>query len=358
MNLTAPAPALLAAAKLAAATATTRTPQDALGWVRLTADIDRITLTATDLESWSETHVEAAVTEPGDVCVSARELPAVLPKSGDVTIALDGEALCVGGANLRATLRTRSLPHFPTIAASTRTHAATVASADLARLLDATKRFAAETWRPNLCGYRLVIDCGEAVMMATNGHTMARAYADAATDGVIAETLPPKAAKLVRMICGAGNAEIAHAGVNVAVTVGQSTVWTRPIDGVFPSFRGIIPEPGPVCEFDRREMLAAVRSLAKFVQVRRGAQPVRLRLMASGIEASGRNDDHMHMALAVAAATVRFAEFLIDARYLVAVLSTMTTARVTMQSGGPLLPAVFRGVDDPSALWIVMPCRL
>jgi DNA polymerase-3 subunit beta len=353
MNLTAPAPALLAAAKLAAATAITRTHIDAIGWVRLTATADRVTFTATDLESWSETHVEATVTEPGDVCVSARELLAVLPKSGNVTIALDGEALVVGSASLRA----RSLPHFPTIAASTRTHAATVASADLARLLDATKRFAsADIGRPNLCGYRLVIDCGEAVMMATNGHTLARAHAAAATEGLIAETLPPKAAKLVRMICGAGNAEIAHAGAYLAVTVGQSTVWTRPIDGVFPSFRGIIPEPGPVCEFDRREMLAAAKSLAKFVPVRK-TQPIRFRLMASGIEASGRNDDHMHMAHTVAAATVPFKEFLIDARYLVAVLSTMTAARVTMQSGGPLLPVVFRGADDHSALWIVMPCR-
>lgn len=322
-----------------------------LATVRLIADGQKLTATATNLDVEISGSIEVDTPEPLEACVDAKLLSAAVGKasSEDLTIETEPGNIVVKSGRSRTKLPALPVDDFPTMEAG---KFAVEFEADPAALL-APVAFAMsdEQTRFYLCGAYLE----PAAVTATNGHKLI----------TIAQELPEFDASI-----GAGvivPAETVHLAPRGAAKIRLSermiqfvaddvTLTSKLVDGSFPDYRRVVPTTREnVAVFDNATMKAAADRVAivsqdKTPSVRLDLTTEEITLTARG---SGEANDVVSCAYDGPDQAVGF-----NARYLAEVLGSLPAGKVRMAVNDCMGPVVFTSDAAPECVVVCMPQRV
>ncbi|HVM10948.1 MAG TPA: DNA polymerase III subunit beta, partial [Actinomycetota bacterium] len=214
--------------------------------------------------------------------------------------------------------------------------------------------------RPILTGVLLEANREGLTMVATDSYRLAVRELSATGEGEAKALVPERA------ISEAGRAAATEERAEVRMVLGDSqasfrvggvTMTSRLIDGEFPNYRQLLPEPGGNrLTAPRQELLEAVRRVGLLA---RENSPVRLELNALGVRLTSSSPD-LGGAVEVLEASYEGDELTaaFNPTYLGDGLAGVPADRVSLELRDGLKPALLRGEGDDAFTYLVMPVRL
>jgi DNA polymerase-3 subunit beta len=196
--------------------------------------------------------------------------------------------------------------------------------------------------------------------VATDSYRLAVKELSASADGEARALVPERAlSEAGRAAAGQekGEVELVIGESQVVFRVGTLRLTSRLIDGEFPNYRQLLPEPADNrLTAGRQELLEAVRRVGLLA---RESSPVRFELNALGVRLTSASPD---LGEAVEAVEAKYEGEEITAAfnpgYLGDGLSVAVSDRVSLELRDGLKPALVRGEGDDSFTYLVMPVRL
>ena len=231
-----------------------------------------LVVSATDLEVGFTRSTAAKIPKPGATCANAKALADVVRAApGDeLVLALKGTVLEVRSGKSTWKLNTVAADGFPELSRAGTEPAAVALDCGKHDLRVALRRVlyavSDDDTRHNLCGVFLEAAGDRAVLVATDGHRMAKDELEAGSAAWIpAPMIVPKKGveELLRSLDE-------HDGAGSLSVVGSSLVYShegarievRLIDGRFPAWRDVWREGESVLALDRARFLGALRRMS------------------------------------------------------------------------------------------------
>jgi DNA polymerase-3 subunit beta len=340
----------------------TRPGIPALSGVLMTVGGGELALTTTDLEVTTEVRVAVDAREDGTALVPARllaDMVKALPPDA-VDFETDGSQAKVSCRSFEGTLRCLAAEDFPAVRdveGVKVTLDAVAFSEGVAQVARAASRDEA---RPVLTGVLMEANREGLTLVATDSYRLAVREVQATGDGEARALVPERAIAEAGRAAGGvekGQVEVVLGDAQAAFRVGTLRMTSRLIEGEFPNYRQLLPEPGQNrLATGRTELLEAVRRVGLLA---RESSPVRLELNALGVRLSSSSPDLGGAVEAVEGSyegedlTVAF-----NPNYLGDGLSAPTSDRVTLELRDGLKPALVRGEGEDAFTYLVMPVRL
>lgn len=340
--------------------------------VLLSADRDRLTFSATDLDMEIIDEALAQVDQPGQITAPAHTLYEIvrkLPEGADVSLSFTGEdpRLTVAAGRSRFNLPVLPAGDFPVMSSDGLSGRVGVDVNDLIRLIDKT-RFAISTeeTRYYLNGLYLhtVVDSGVQKLraVATDGHRLALAEmaapeGSAGAPGVI---VPRKTiAEARRLLEDAGESvDLQVSAQKIRLDFNGAALTSKVIDGSFPDYSRVIPKDNDrVMLVDNKLFAQAVDRVAtisaeKSRSVRMAIEPGKIILTVRNMEA-GQAVEELEVEYGGEAFELSF-----NARYLLDVTDQIAGEVAEFRFGGPNDPALVLDPVDADVRYVLMPLRV
>ncbi|HEY9234851.1 MAG TPA: DNA polymerase III subunit beta [Phenylobacterium sp.] len=340
--------------------------------VLLSAEGDRLTFSATDLDMEIIDEALAQVDQPGQITAPAHTLYEIvrkLPEGADVSLSFTGEdpRLTVAAGRSRFNLPVLPAGDFPVMSSEGLSSRVGVDVTDLIRLIDKT-RFAISTeeTRYYLNGLYLhtVVENGAQKLraVATDGHRLALAEmaapeGSAGAPGVI---VPRKTiAEARRLLEDAGESvDLQVSPQKIRLDFNGAALTSKVIDGSFPDYSRVIPKGNDrVMLVDNKLFAQAVDRVAtisaeKSRSVRVAIEPGRIILTVRNMEA-GQAVEELEVEYAGEAFELSF-----NARYLLDVTDQIAGEVAEFRFGGPNDPALVLDPVDADVQYVLMPLRV
>jgi DNA polymerase-3 subunit beta len=327
----------------------------------MTAGERGLQLLTTDLEVSTEVRVAVDVREEGSALVPAR-LMAEMVKSlspDAVEFESDGAQARVVCRSFEGTLRCLPAEDFPSLREpeGIRVTVESVAFAEAAAQV--VKAASRDEARPILTGVLLEVNREGLTMVATDSYRLAIRELRATGDGEARALIPERAlSEAGRTAAGEekGNVAIVLGESQAAFAIGEWRLTSRLIEGEFPNYRQLIPEPGANrLAAPRQQLLEAVRRVGLLA---RENSPVRMELNRLGARLTSSSPD-LGGAVEAVEAEYQGEEITIafNPNYLGDGLAGAVGERVKIELRDGLKPAVVRGEGDEFT-YLVMPIRL
>jgi DNA polymerase-3 subunit beta len=358
----------------------TKTALPVLGNVLLTAEDDRLELSATNLEIGISTAISASVEQPGRLTVDARLLSEFVSTLPNETVQLsadrDRTLLTVQCGRDHASINGISADDFPTTPALAEGGFSVDLDPHQLREMISQVEFAAATddSRPVLAGVLIRFEDKTITLAAADGFRLAVRQSELESKVGERQNLivPARAVRELGRIVGD-----ASEPVHLAVTPNQSQLvvrigpagepggvefYSRLIDGTFPDYRQIIPkEFGTKVELGRDALLNAVRRASYFARDANDAIKFEIKTLVDSVEpgivevsarAAERGDSLSFVDAAVEGPEMQVA---FNSRYLSDVLGVIRDGRVSLGLNGPNQAGVVRPVGSEEYSHVIMP---
>lgn len=325
-----------------------------------------LSVTTTNLETTERSSARAKVEKEGSICVPARlfgELALSLAQE-TVHLRVSEGGLVVECAGTKATLPGIAAAEFPPIPGRPASRGASLPKATLINALAGVLFAAAmDEGRPVLTGAKIVIKDGKAVFAATDGYRLS-----------VKRLGLPKAPNLTLVVPGRALGEVVKVsqeekthddlsllsadGGQLVFVIGDTEVFTRPIDAEYPNFEKIIPTSHTTRVLLARDALArAVKSAALFA--RDNANIVRFHIKNQTLVVSANTPQVGENQVDVGAKVDgEGGEIAFNSRFLLDFLANFTEDELLFEMTGSLNPGAFKPVKDDSYLHIIMPVRV
>lgn len=335
----------------------------------LETDTDSLSIGATDLDLSIITKLPVQVAEPGSITVPARKFAEIVRELPDTPVDIEVDGLkvvlrCERGVFRLIGVDKEEFPNLPEVRSD---RSITLPSSALQRLIRKTI-FAVSTdeTRPNLNGALWRIGNGAILMVATDGHRLAKVsltseVPDSVTEGII---VPPKALNnLARLI---GDSEVpprVTIGENhIVFELEQTTLCSRLIEATFPDYEKVIPTTNRKSLIVNRGALqSAVRRVAVLSnsttrQIRFSIRPGYIELSASSQDFGGEAREEVPAQYDGIDLDIGY-----DYRYILDVIERIESEEVifsldTPVSAGLIIPA--EQLEGEEYLCLIMPLRL
>ena len=336
--------------------------------VLLRAGKSNVELKATDLD------LEIVETAPGEgkqtgsTTVPAHmiyDIVRKLPEGAQVELqsAADGTQLQVRAGRSKFTLQALPETDFPDLAAGEMTHAFSIASADLKRLIDRTQfAISTEETRYYLNGIYLHAIDDKLRAVATDGHRLAQAEIKApkGTKGMPGVIIPRKTVTEVqRLIDDAGEeVKIELSATKIRFSLGNAVLTSKLIDGTFPDYARVIPAANDkTLIVDKGEFMAAVDRVSTVSSERGRAVKLALtdgKLTLSVINPdSGSATEELEVEYGAEALDIGF-----NGRYLLDILQQVEGEKARLKLADPGSPTLIEDMETAGALYVLMPMRV
>ena len=340
----------------------TRPGIPALTGVLMTIDAEGLALTTTDLEVTTEVRIPVEATEEGATLVPARlvaDMVKSLPADA-VDFESDGSRAKVVCRSFEGTLRCLAAEDFPAVRDVEGTSVKVQAQAFSEGVGQVARAASRDEARPVLTGVLMEANREGLVIVATDSYRLAVKELSASADGEARALVPERAlTEAGRAAAGQekGEVELVIGEAQVVFRVGTLRLTSRLIDGEFPNYRQLLPEPADNRLIaGRQELLEAVRRVGLLA---RESSPVRFEMNALGVRLTSASPD---LGEAVEAVEAKYEGEEITAAfnpgYLGDGLSVAVSDRVSIELRDGLKPALVRGEGDDSFTYLVMPVRL
>jgi DNA polymerase-3 subunit beta len=352
-----------------AATVPTKTTLPVLSNILVRAKGDRLELSGTDLDISVSASVPAEVTQEGALTLPAKKLSEITRELADAPVHLtaEGDQMKLECANSRFKLFGLPEAEFPSFPELDFSASWKMVAGDVQRLIAHTA-FAASTEesRPILNGVLWQLRPDSTLMVATNGHRLAR-MRSALTEVNAPEAdliVPPKAlAQVERLFDAEDELEVAQSDNHLAFRSNHRAVYTRLIEGPYPNYEQVIPKDNDrFALVEKKSLESAVRRMA--VVASDQTHRIRMQFQDGNVQLTvltpdlGEGFDELELHYEGESLEIGF-----NANYLLEVLRYMPTDEVKMGFKAPeraatVEPVSPEGEEPMDYLCLVMPLRL
>ncbi len=348
-----------------AATIPTRTTLPVLSNILVETLEDSLRVRGTDLDISVSVQTPAEVERQGAVTLPAKKVADIARELPDAPVELSSEggrvALVCGKSRFRLnSLPSEEYPSFPDVPFE---EGWTLRSGELQRLSAHTSfAVSSEETRPVLNGVLWQVRGDDMLMVATNGHRLAKMGVKVEKAGAGEQDLivPPKALQQVERLFGEDeDLQIGRSESHIGFRTERTEVYTRLIEGPYPNYEQVLPKShDKQCVADRAELTAAIRRMAIVAsdqthRVRLSFAPEKLALAVQTPDL-GEAEDELPIEYEGTALEIGF-----NAQYLLEVLRYIATDEVKISLSAPERPATFEPAGgELDFLCLVMPLRL
>ncbi len=335
-----------------------------------------LSLHATDLEISVSTLVSCEVEQPGRITVRARDLYDAVKNLRSERVTLEREDnlwVRLTSGTVQARLVGMDPAEFPQIQQADDASFVTLRTARFIRMIDRTL-FSISTHddRPNLTGAKVELnDEGKLMMVSTDGHRLSVSELTpgfssddapaALSEGII---IPKKGLSELRRTVDMTEEALGFAiqGSSAVFRYGTTTLFVRLIDGVFPSYKQVIPEEKDERKamIDRSEFLGRLKFVSLFSSAKTHNITLKLEDGTCTISAQDPDKGECEESIPVGY-TGPSVKAGYNFRYLLDVLGVVDSSEVSVEVIDTLSPTIIHeleGEDGESSLFIVMPMRL
>ena len=342
------------------------------GNILLEAEGDRLTLSATDVETIVITYTVAAeVTEAGAITLPSRLLSdfvATLPPQPiELSLAERSRQVSLSCARNEASIGGQDAEDFPPIP-SVDDSGSLELDADAIRRAISQVVFAAATddSRPVLTGVHFAIRGDALKLAAADGfrlavHSLEVPPGTSEREAIVPARALGELARLLTEVADPITITFNAANTQVLVNLGHATLIAQLIQGTFPNYEQLIPSGHvtrteiAVGEFMRETRIASIFARDGSGIVRlvaspgENGSPGRL-LVTARAEEVGNNEGEIDALVEGEEAKIAF-----NSRYLIEVLGALDSDRVAIETSSPSSPGVLRPVGDEDYVHVVMP---
>jgi DNA polymerase-3 subunit beta len=338
--------------------------------VLLSAEGDRLSLTATDLDIEATDAAEAKVKKAGSITAPAQTLFDVvrkLPEGSEIALELADGRLNIAAGRSRFALPTLPAADFQTMAREDAPVKFDVDAAELRRIIDKT-RFAISTeeTRYYLNGIYLHhakgSDGNVLRAVATDGHRLALAETKApkGAAGLKGIIVPRKCvAEARRLLDDAPETVTVEASDSkIVLHIGEATLTSKLIDGSFPDYQRVIPKENTrILKVEKKDFADAVDRVATVSAERSRSVKLaigdnKLTLQVSHSE-TGQGVEELECEYEAEALEIGF-----NARYLLDVAQQIEGEEVMIEFNDAASPARVLDSKDAGAQYVLMPLRV
>ena len=343
----------------------TRTTLPVLSNILMRADGDAVQLSGTDLDISVSLSVPADVAEDGAVTVPAKKLVEIarVLEDAPVHVSTDGAQVLLECGKSRFKLYGLAEDEFPAFPEVDFSQAWRMKAGDVQELIQrASFAVSTEESRPILNGVLWQLESDTTVMVATNGHRLAKIRMSIEGAGAPEADLiiPPKALKQVEKLYSADDdLEIARSENHLGFRSADRLVYTRLIEGPYPNYDQVIPKDNDKEAIANRAALeASIRRMAVVasdqthrVRLRFGDGALRFKVQTPDL---GEAEDELPLDYDGESLEIGF-----NASYLLEILRFMPGEDVRLTFKAPERAATLSPASgDPEYLCLVMPLRL
>lgn len=324
-----------------------------------------LTLTATDLDCELRLTVDASVETPFALTLPAqalKEFAGKTPDGAQIRLAQEDHFAKLSAGRARLTLPVLPATDFPRLTPKEGgTEIAIAPGALAAQLGFCLWATSTEETRYYLNGVYLHPHDGRLRMVATNGHCLARIDGIDAPEDLPGEIVPTKAAAFLAGLDGDGAGTLTVAESGIAFEADGLRFSSKTVDGKFPDYARVIPDPGPnaMCiEADADAMHAAL-GVASIAASTDKTRALKLSPGDDALALSSANTEGRASATEIAAVTTGEAHsFGANAKYLADCLGAFAKQTLTIAQDDAASPALFTCQAHPDRLAVVMPMRV
>ncbi len=247
----------------------TKTTLPVLSNVLIDGGDDRVWISGTDLDVSIRTRVPAEVVQEGSITVPGRKLQELIRELPDdpVDLQVEGSQLEIVCGKSRFKLNGLPSEEFPDLPAVD--DGGWFISEDTLRTLVQSTSFAVSTEesRPILNGVCWEIKEDRMIMVATNGHRLAKMVAEteANRNAGTTDLIVPTAAlaHVARLFDQGSEINVSRGGNHLAFRAANKEVYTRLVEGRYPNYEQVIPKDNDqVARVDKDAFEAVVRRMA------------------------------------------------------------------------------------------------
>jgi DNA polymerase-3 subunit beta len=164
--------------------------------------------------------------------------------------------------------------------------------------------------------------------------------------------------ELVRTLSDEGSVNVSFDDRQVAFRLNRIEYVSNQIDGKYPNYEAVVPkEFSRELRFQKPPMLAAIRRAAILSDIKNSAITVHFQGDKVSIEAESYDKGRIHEEIPAVVQGEDF-KMVFNYKFLQDVLKAVDKEEVVLQVNQPTTPAVFRGADEDSYFYLVMPIKL
>lgn len=334
--------------------------------IKLSVTKEGVEVITTNTETTEVVWLGGKVDAPGEICVSARTLFEFVATLSPDTIEIiqKEETLHVSCGRYHAEFPTISATEFPKTAKFLHKEAGELEKDKFISALSSVLFSAAtDEGRPVLTGIKLIGGDEETQLVATDGYRLSLRKVALSIKNIEGAIIPSRAlSEVVKLSAEEKGEKTIKVGLTEekqpGFMVGDTTIFTRLIDGEYPAFEKIIPKTFTTRALVEKEpFLRAVRSAAIFA--RDNANIVRLnfdkqRVMVTAAAARvGANSIELEAKINGDGGDIAF-----NSRFLIDFLTNFPEEEFLFEMTGALNSGVFRPVKTEDYLHIIMPVRV
>jgi DNA polymerase III subunit beta len=357
----------LAALQVVGRAVSSRSTLPSLSGVKVTAGQGELVLTATDTElGLTMTLADISVEAEGTLLLPGRLLGDVVRSlpSGEVSLALRSEQrdveLTAGGARFHLrTLPVEDFPRLPELSAE----AVKLPAAPLAETIDRVARAASrDEVRPILTGVLVQVEGTTLTMVATDSYRLSVKHTELeqALPETIGANVPARALReLARIVAQESPDEVSISLTrNQAVfQAGAVVLFSRLIEGQFPSWRQLIPESFEhEVRLPREELVEVARRVSQLAQ--RNA-PLRFAFAEGELTIAAETPEVGDASESLPAPySGEPLEIAFNPQFLIEGLESVDGDELAIKLSSPLRPGLLQPVGREDFSYLVMPIRL
>jgi DNA polymerase III subunit beta len=340
---------------------------------QIEGDVDRLTITATDLDQSIRTSCAAKVKKPGACTIPARKLfdyVKLLP-DGDISIKLmENHWVQIRSGRSNTKMVGMARANFPQVAEFPETGLTQLAAASIKSMISKTIfAISNEESRYTLNGALLILKAESLSMVATDGHRLAHIEKTGETltniSGEKKTLIPRKALSELQSLLADTDQETLDFFDDehtLFFRLGHRVLTTRKLTGQFPNYEAVLPRDNNKFVVVRsEELMGSIQRVAQFADERSGAIKIRLeqnemKISSSSTE-SGESEDTIETPYSFDPIVVGFnSTYLIDFLRAVGSSGEVRLEFKDAQSAGQVRPE--DPGDDFKYRYVIMPMRI
>lgn len=333
-------------------------------------DKNRLTVTASDLQTSMITEITVESKEKGNIAVPARILLDTLKNLPDqpVTFSMDESTYSIelSSDNGRYKLSGENATDFPKVPTVSNDFSATISSEVLGRAINNTI-FATsnDELRPAMTGVYVNLGEKNTTFVSTDGHRLVRyRRSDVKSDNGSTIIIPRKALNLLKATLPGENTDVSidFNAANAFFKFGTIRMICRLIDERFPDYENVIPTASTIkMTINRVDFLSSLKRIS--IYANKTTHQVRLKITGSELQVSAEDLDFSNEANERLACEHEGEDIEIgfNARFMVEMLTNLDTEQIKLNMTAPNKAGVILPADadkNEDILMLVMPVML